>query len=54
MRADLAVDVGTGVEQHLDHGLVATHTGVHEGGHSLLGGGETECYRLDYFNNALF
>lgn len=39
VRADLAVDVGSGVEQHLDHGLVAAHAGVHEGGHSLWEGG---------------
>lgn len=32
---DLAVDVGPGVEQHLDHGLVAADAGVHERGHSL-------------------
>lgn len=36
---DLAVDVGSGVEQHLDHGLVAADAGVHERGHSLWEGG---------------
>lgn len=40
VNADLAVDVGSGVEQHLDHGLVPAHAGVHEGGHSLCVCGE--------------
>lgn len=31
----LTVDVGAGVQKHLDHGLVPTHAGVHERGHSL-------------------
>lgn len=38
MSADLAVDVGPGVEQHLNHGLVTAYAGVHEGGHSLQEG----------------
>ena len=37
---DLAVDVAAGVQQHLDHGLVAAHAGVHQGGHPLEGQGE--------------
>lgn len=35
VNTDLTVDVGSGVEQHLDHGLVAADAGVHERGHSL-------------------
>lgn len=31
----LTVDVGASVQQHLDHGLVPTHAGVHERGHPL-------------------
>lgn len=33
----LTVDVGAGVQKHLDHGLVPAHAGVHERGHSLWG-----------------
>lgn len=32
---DLTVDVGAGVEQHLNHGLITAYAGVHERGHSL-------------------
>lgn len=35
VNTDLAIDVGSGVQQHLDHGLITANTGVHEGGHSL-------------------
>lgn len=31
----LTVDVGASVQQHLDHGLVPAHAGVHERGHPL-------------------
>lgn len=31
----LTVDVGAGIQKHLDHGLVSAHAGVHEWGHSL-------------------
>lgn len=35
VNTDLAVDVGSGVQEHLDHGLVPADTGVHKGGHAL-------------------
>lgn len=31
----LTVDVGASVQQHLDHGLVPAHAGIHERGHPL-------------------
>lgn len=31
----LTIDVGAGVQKHLNHGLVPAHAGVHERGHSL-------------------
>lgn len=31
----LTVDVGACVQQHLDHGLIPTHAGIHERGHPL-------------------
>lgn len=31
----LTVDVGACVQQHLDHGLVPAHAGIHERGHPL-------------------
>ena len=31
----LTADVGAGVQEHLDHGLVPAHAGIHERGHSL-------------------
>lgn len=31
----LTVDVGARIQQHLDHGLVPTHAGIHERGHPL-------------------
>lgn len=48
--ADLAVDVGPGVEQHLNHGLVTAYAGVHERGHSLQEGrGQEHKFRLQYW-----
>lgn len=34
---DLTVDVGPSVQQHLNHGLVSPHTGIHEWCHPLEG-----------------
>lgn len=52
MNTDLAVDVGSGVEQHLDHGLIAADAGVHERGHSLgeagRGRGRVTGFGMDY------
>lgn len=53
VNADLAVDVGSGIQQHLDHGLVPTHTGVHERGHPLWEGGGRRVTGFFYFRGGV-
>lgn len=50
----LTVDVGAGVQKHLDHGLVPAHAGVHERGHSLWTEQAEEELSLFYNRGAKF